>query len=843
MGQVARVGLVHYTSLTGKEVRSNVRTALRVLLWIFALAVVGFATTIWWLVYRPLPQLDGKVSLGGLQGAVTVERDQWGVPHIRAGSMEDLVEAQGYAMAQDRLWQMDLLRRVARGELSEILGPVTADVDKEFRVLDFGRAARRDYEQMDPEGRNILAAYARGVNQFIDQHASKLPMEFTLLRYQPTPWNPTDTLVIAGYMYRTLADTRRSELHRAIIKEKVSPEIAKDLFNEASSLDHYVVGDPNRENSLHDESQANSDDDDDEMDDDDVIKAEKDSPVMPGAAAAPDLTSLLAMNVKDWVEESQRDIRHSLGSNNWVVSGAHTATGKPLLANDTHLELSIPPIWYEIHLTAPGWNVKGFTLPGAPLVVIGHNDKLAWGFTNNGADVQDLYVETFNPANPDEYRANGQWKKADVFDEVIKVKGADEQHMRLVVTRHGPVVQQVGDKHYAMRWTALEPGGLSVSYFLLGKAQNWHEFLDIMKTVWGPAQNVVYADVEGNIGYIMGARVPMRKKGRGDVPVPGDTDEYEWTGYIPFDQLPKSFNPESGFIVTANARVVGPDYKPYLTDKWEEPYRTARIYDLLNDKHDLRPEDMLKVQADAYSIPHAFIAEQLVAAAKVAPPKDSRAKKLIAQSKDWNGIADANSTVVAFLQSTMYRALNLILEAQLGNDAEKYDWRKLNFLQRTLQERPARWLPSTYKNYDELLTAAADQAVERLEQKTKDANPEDWDWKRFNYLDMLHPLGREGVLKKLLSITDQPQSGTDWSPRAASRDHGPTMRFVANTANWDESIFLIPAGESGQPGSEHYRDQFSYWLDGKPIYGPFSDAGEAKTKRHTLTLQPAQAAR
>jgi penicillin amidase len=525
------------------------------------------------------------------------------------------------------------------------------------------------------------------------------------------------------------------------------------------------------------------------------------------------------------------------------VSGAHTATGKPLLANDTHLELSIPPIWYEIHLTAPGWNVKGFTLPGAPLVVIGHNDKLAWGFTNNGADVQDLYVETFNPANPDEYRANGQWKKADVFDEVIKVKGADDQHMRLVVTRHGPVVQQVGDKHYAMRWTALEPGGLSVSYFLLGKAQNWHEFLDIMKTVWGPAQNVVYADVEGNIGYIMGARVPIRKKGRGDVPVPGDTDEYEWTGYIPFDQLPKSFNPESGFIVTANARVVGPDYKPYLTDKWEEPYRTARIYDLLNDKHDLRPEDMLKVQADAYSIPHAFIAEQLVAAARVAPPKDSRAKKLIEQSKDWNGIADANSTVVAFLQSTMYRALNLILEAQLGNDAEKYDWRKLNFLQRTLQERPARWLPSPYKNYDELLTAAADQAVERLEQKTKDANPEDWDWKRFNYLDMLHPLGREGVLKKLLSITDQPQSGTDWSPRAASRDHGPSMRFVANTANWDESIFLIPAGESGQPGSEHYRDQFSYWLDGKPIYGPFSDAGEAKTKRHTLTLEPAQAAR
>jgi penicillin G amidase len=307
--------------------------------------------------------------------------------------------------------------------------------------------------------------------------------------------------------------------------------------------------------------------------------------------------------------------------------------------------------------------------------------------------------------------------------------------------------------------------------------------------------------------------------------------------------LPKSFNPESGFIVTANARVVGPDYKPYLTDKWEEPYRTARIYDLLHDKHDLRPEDMLKVQTDAYSIPHVFLAEQLAAAAKAAPPKDARTKKLIDQSKDWNGIADANSTVVTFLNSTMNGVLNLILEEQLGKDADKFDGRKLNFLQRTLQERPAKWLPAQYKNYDELLTAAADLAVKRLEERTKDTNPEDWDWKRFNYLDMLHPLGREGMLKKLLSITDQPQSGTDWSPRAASRDHGPAMRFVANTANWDESILLIPAGESGQPGSEHYQDQFSYWLNGKAIYGPFSDASEAKTRRHTLTLQPSRPTR
>ena len=281
------------------------RTALRLLLWIFALAVLVLATTIWWLVYRPLPQLDGKVSVGGLQSDVTVERDNWGVPHIRAGSVEDMAEGEGYVMAQDRLWQMDLLRRVAKGQLSEILGPVTVDVDRDFRMLNFARAAQRDYEQMDPEGRKILEAYARGVNQFIEQHGSKLPMEFTLLRYQPTPWNPTDTLVISGYMYRTLADTRKSEMNRAIILAKVGPEIAKDLFSEASSLDHYVVGDPNLAKSVRDQSQANSDDDDDEMDYDDVIKAQSLYPAAPGETAAPDLTSLLAMEVKDWVQESQ----------------------------------------------------------------------------------------------------------------------------------------------------------------------------------------------------------------------------------------------------------------------------------------------------------------------------------------------------------------------------------------------------------------------------------------------------------------------------------------------------------------------------------------------------------
>lgn len=813
------------------------RTVLRLVLWIAAIAVVLVGTAIWWYVYRPLPQLDGSLALPGLHSDVTVERDSWGVPHIRANSAEDLAEAQGYVLAQDRLWQMDLLRRAARGQLSEVLGPATLSIDKDFRKLNFSRAAETDWGMMSSEVRTIVEAYARGVNHFIEQHSRHLPIEFTLLHYKPRPWQPTDTLMLACYMYRTLTDTRAQELDRAIVTAKVGPERAKDLFSQDSSMDRYVVGDPNISRDPRG-AQSDDDPDDDEMDPEDVLKASRDRTTTPDLAAdLPDVTSALANSVRDWLQDSQRQIRQALGSNNWVVGGDHTATHRPLLANDMHLELTLPSIWYEVHLTAPGWNVKGFALPGAPMVVVGHNDRIAWGFTNNGADVLDLYMETLNPANPHEYRVNGQWKKADVHDEVIKVKGAPDEHLRLMVTRHGPVVEQEGNTAYAMRWTVLEPGALCNSYNWLGKAQNWGEFRELMKAIWGPGQNVVYADVEGNIGYILGAKIPVRKKGHGEVPVPGDTDDYEWTGYIPFEQLPQVFNPQSGLIVTANARVVGPDYKPFITEHWEEPYRTARIYDLLHDKQDLRPEDMLKVETDIFSYPHLFIAEQLVAAAKVAPPKDERARKLIQEAKDWNGMADANSSVVSFLNATLFRSLSLVLKPYLGEDTSLYRWRGITFLQRVLTERPARWLPSDYKSYDELLSAAADLAVKQLEEATGDKDEDDWEWKRFNYLDMLHPIGGQGILKKLLSITDHPQSGTEYSPRAASRHHGPSERFVANTANWDESIMLITGGESGQPGSEHYRDQFSYWYEGKAIYGPFSDAAEAKVRRHKLTLK------
>jgi len=822
------------------------RTVLRVLLWILAVVVVIAAGAVWWLVYRPLPRLDETLALSGLQEEARVERDRRGVPHVRANSMEDLAQAQGYVMAQDRLWQMDLLRRIGRGQLSEIFGPATLEIDRDFRTLGIARAAERDVARLDPEGNRVLEAFSRGVNQFIEQHRGALPLEFSLLNYHPQPWQPSDSLVITGYMYRTLTNTWPRELDRAEVTERVGADRAKELFSPEAGMDRLVVGDPNvtddssKRYRKKQREQGVKIDAVFKMSNRPAEPSLRPMPFRENTSEFPDSFLPLQRPLPGFLEEVSKAVEIGLGSNNWVVSGAHTATGKPLLANDTHLDLLMPPIWYEVHQTATGLNVEGFALPGEPYVIIGHNERIAWGFTNNGADVQDLYVETFNADAPDQYRVHDTWVKARIIDEPIHIKNRADQPLRIVVTRHGPVVHREGNKAYALRWTATEPGGLAHSYGGLGRAQNWWQFRSFLKDVWGPAQNAVYADVQGNIGYIMAARVPVRRKGHGEVPVPGDVDDYEWTGYIPFDDLPQALNPESGLIVTANARVVGSKYQPFLTDRWEEPYRTSRIHDLLDGKNDLRAVDMLRVQTDTYSYPHVFLAEQLSAAVKVSPPKQQRTRELIERAKDWNGIAGPELPEVSFLDATRLAALELLLEPYLGSATRRYTWRSMTFLQKTLAERPAKWLPAAYQSYDQLLSAAADRAVARLAEQSKSQRMEDWAWKRFNPLDIFHPMGRGGLLKYFLSITDKPQSGTEYSVRAARKTHGPAMRFVADLSDWDNSILVIPGGESGQPGSQHYVDQFSGWYEGQAVTQPFSDRAEAPAKKHTLVLKPAR---
>lgn len=793
----------------------------------------------WWIIRRSLPALDGSVSVSGLKSAVMIDRDSWGRPWIRANSVEDLVAAQGYVMAQDRLWQMDLLRRAAAGDLSEIFGDVALDFDRENHTLGMRQAAERAAQNSPPEIRGLLDSYAQGVNEYIETHRSSLPLEFTLLRYEPRTWTPADTYLISLYMYKTLTSTWKSKLNREWVLQKVGPERALDLFAEDSPLDHFIVGMPNG-----------------------LLKPPgwdvtgHPAKISAGAAAMPPFAAREWDSARAFLGQFEEETSEIIGSNNFVVSGAHTASGKPLLANDTHLQLSMPALWYVVHLSAPGWNVEGFALPGAPLVIIGHNDRIAWGFTNSNADVQDVYAETFDPANPLSYRASGTWATAEIRRETIHVRSKPDVAMDVVVTRHGPVVRRdpadAGGRAYALRWTALEPGGLDFGFPLLGRAKNWNDFVEITRNIAGPGQNTIYADVEGNIGFTIPAKIPIRASGNGALPVAGDTDDYEWKGYIPFEELPRALNPPEGIIATANARTVGPAYKYYVSDRQAGPYRTARLYELLQGRTGLRPADCNAIQNDIESLPNKFLAGQLIISARAKSPTDARLQKLIAGLNGWDARATPDSVETSFIEYTRHALFHNLLSPYLDDEvSKKYElwepvsvygeiwWRDKVFLENVLRDRTAAWLPSGFATFDDLILASAAQAVAELEKRTGQSDPASWNWGRLHPLDMMHPLGRSGMLHRILSIGPYEQGGTIDTVRAMGVGHSPAMRFVADLSNFDDSLMEIPTGESGQYSSPYSRDQFTEWFAGRGIVAPFSEAAEEAARAHRLLLLPA----
>jgi penicillin G amidase len=795
----------------------------------------------WWFVHRPLPRLDGQITLAGLKEGVLVDRDQWGRPWIRAKSTEDLVMAQGYVMAQDRLWQMDLLRRAAAGDLSEIVGPAALKIDEENRILGMRQAAERAAKESSPEIRGLLESYARGVNQFIVQQRGRLPIEFSLLGYAPKPWTPADTYLIDLYMWKTLTSTWKSKLNRQLVTAKVGAERAAEMFVEDSPLDHYIVGQaepgaPAKDNRPSRQSTHMS-----------TVELKQGGAAPFASQAGAEAIYFLAQ-----FEEESSEI---IGSNNFVVSGAHTASHKPLLANDTHLALSVPCIWYLVHLTAPGWNVQGFALPGAPLVIIGHNERIAWGFTNSNADVQDLYSETFDSKNPLNYRADGKWISAEVRKEKVPVRGRADVELDVTVTRQGPIVyrepESEGGHAYALRWSALEPGGLDFGFPLLGRTSNWNEFVEVTRHISGPGQNTIYADIDGNIGFTIPARIPIRASGNGALPVSGDTDEFDWKGYIPFEELPRVLNPPDGIIATANARSVGPAYKYFVSGRQAGPFRTERIYQLLSGRTDLKPEDTNAIQNDIVSLPNQFLAAQLLTAAHSTPPKDPRTQKLIAGLIGWDAKATADSIETTFVELTRHALFHNLLAPYLGDETSKYElweprslynevwWRDKVFLENILTQRPPEWLPKGVVNYDVLLISSANDAVAALAKETGTSDVSQWPWGRFHPLNMVHPLGRSGTLHALLSIGPYADGGTLDTVKAMGVGHGPAMRMVSDLANFDNSLMEIAAGESGQAPSPYYHDQFREWFEGRGIPAPFSEAAEEKTRAHRLTLVPA----
>jgi len=808
----------------------------RVLFWLLVLVVVfvaGLAGYAFYVVRSALPQLDGRLVLNGLQAPVKVTRDAHGVPTIEAASLDDLFFAQGFITAQDRLWQMDVMRRYAGGELSEILGRDTLKIDREHKILGLRATAKKNLEIASPRDRAFFDAYARGVNAYIASQRKHLPIEFRILGYTPKPWSPEDSVVIANQMvkdlnYRYFFDA----LNREKILAKLGPELTADLYVNRSWHDRPPTV-MREDATAPDMNNNNSDDDDDDDSPDNAVTRAHPYPLP--------------------AEEAPVN-----GSNDWVVSGAHTVTGKPLLSNDMHLGHQMPNLWYEAHLRSGALDVAGVTLPGMPYVIVGHNQRIAWGFTNVGPTVTDVFIENFNAQG--KYQTPKGWMEPEHRTEVIHVKGAPDVTLDVKITRHGPIITDLvpgESRPLALRWTLYD--GLHIPFFDVNLAQNWDEFQKAFSQLDAPGQNVVYADVDGNIGYHATGKVPIRAAGDGSLPVSGTDDAHEWTSYIPFDKLPSIYNPPSGIIATANGRITPDGYPNSVSMEWEAPWRTARIYHVLESGRQFSAADMLALQNDVQSEATLFAAERLVYAVDHAAKPSPRAKQAADLMRGWDGRMLASSAAPTIAENSMRELRRLLLEPKLGPaapetntdaDSELYkerdragvNWKTYSWLQRSvwlenvLLHRPKRWLPEKYANYDELLTAAVEAAVTDPEAPKNLAS---WRWGDFNAIDIQHPiLGRIPILRYWSGTGLRPQSGSGYSVKAVTPAHGPSERFTANLADLDQSTLNTVTGQGGNFLSPHYMDQWKAWYGGTTFILPFSERAVQAAKSHELDLEP-----
>ncbi|MBD0325065.1 MAG: penicillin acylase family protein, partial [Pyrinomonadaceae bacterium] len=549
-----------------------------------------------------------QLRLQGLQSRVVVRRDERGIAYIEATNESDLYYAQGYVTASDRLFQMELFRRTARGELSEIFGKVTLEEDKRHRTFGFAQLGEAQAQLLPARLRRALEDYARGVNAFIESRDAKtLPPEFQILQLKPRPWRVADSLAAAKLFDESLTTTWRQDIMRAAFSD-LPPARRDALFPETSPLDVLLVGSDNTDAKKATTSRAPLATVDNEV-------AIVNKTTVNSSPSAPVEVETMRLVAED--EELMRRSLARVGlfaqdnsaSNNWVVSGARTATGKPLLANDPHLQSSAPSIWYMVHLSMPGVRTAGVSVAGLPGVAIGHNEHIAWGVTSLEPDTQDLYVEKFDPTNPRRYQTPAGWRDAEVRREEIKVRKGfmtaetESVPFDVTITRHGPIILERDAKRYALRWTALAPNAnLTESFYALNYARNWNDFRAALKNYDGPAFNMIYADAKGHIGYQGVGRFPIRKTGDGKLPYDGSTDAGEWTGYIPFAALPQVYDPPSGVIVTANSRIVGRSYPHKLTVQPLAAYRAHRIYELLQAKPKLTIEDFRAIQGDTYAL-------------------------------------------------------------------------------------------------------------------------------------------------------------------------------------------------------------------------------------------------
>lgn len=786
--------------------KKSYKILLAIVVILIAIPIIAVTAAYFGVVRPALPQVDGELALEGLTAPVTVYRDASGIPNILAENAHDLFFAQGFVHAQDRLWAMESARRAAHGTLSEVIGERGLKNDTFMRILGMTEAAEADWESLDADAQASVQAYADGVNAYLAQTGGKLPLEFKIMGIDPQPWTPVDSLVFGKLVSWGLSNNYKDEL----VISQLSAALPWD--ETLALLPDYtgpaVIPDAN------------------------------------GEAAAQTVDALLAATTA-W-QASIPLARTDQGSNAWVVGGSHTASGAPLLANDPHQGLSMPTLWYEIGLhTSDGtYDVIGSSLPGIPGIEIGHNAHIAWGVTNARPDVQDLFVETLNDDGT-QYQFEGEWKDLVFRTEIIQVKKGEPVTLQVRSTHHGPLISDASpdsEQPMALRWTGVDQGRpLAGAILHLDRASNWDEFRAAVALWQLPGMNFVYADAEGNIGYQMSGAVPIRANNdvSGLAPVSGADGEHEWTGYIPFDELPSDFNPTGDFYASANNRPVGDDYPYFLSHYFQPRYRVEYISDHIRDAQGVTADDFATLQASWYSDINWQVAQAIAGEAEPQGDAEAAALDLL---KNWDGVMAPDSAAASLSEAAMRHIIRLALAPKL--DAEMTDaYLSLAaypymFVQELLDDPDHPWW---HGERAELLSEALSAAVDEL-----GADQKKWAWGEIHQMTFAHPLGSIAPLRPIFNRGPYPtggnwntvNSGAYYPDKAYAMGLGPAYRIISDPADWDATRSIIPSGQSGQPFSPYYDDQIDPWLAVKYHRLPFSQDAIQAAATHTLTLNP-----
>ncbi len=795
----------------GKTYPFPVALLLRLVLALVALAVVAVAGAYFYL-QRSLPTDEGEIRLGGLLRPVEVLRDNYGIPHITASSLEDAIYALGFVHAQDRLWQMEVSRRTAAGRLAEVFGEGAIETDRFLRTLGVRRSAEANFAKLDKETRALLETYAAGVNAFIDTRPV-LPIEFWLTGAQPEPWTPADSLGWIKMMAWDLGGNWRNELLRMRLSKTLALARIHDFLPPYPGESPLEITDLRRlYNSI-----------------------EKDGVRLAGkSGSGPKFTSQ-----KKFGPDPDFPV-DGLGSNNWVVSGARSSTGKPLLANDPHLGLTAPAVWYFAHIAAPGFDAIGTTLPGVPSIVLGRNAHFAWGFTNTGPDVQDLYIERLDGAG--NYLTPEGPKPFALRDEVIKVRGGEDVHLQVRVSRHGPVISDVSriaqeaaprGHVIAMQWTALRDDDLTMqSAVKIARATDWPGFLAALRDYHTPQQSMVYADKQGNIGFVAAGRVPLRKPDndlKGLAPAPGWLAKYDWAGFLPFDELPRSYNPADGTLMSANHRITPPGYAHHITSEWQPPYRANRITELLGAVRSHSVGSFARIQGDVVSLP---VRDLLPRFARVTP-RNEESRRALALLAKWDG-AMAAARPEPLILSAWWREFSRAIYADELDDAFRGNWLlRAQFITNVLndKDRQGRWCDNARtkgaETCDELLAAALDAALADL-RKRYGEDMSAWRWGTAHFARHEHrPFGRVSWLAPWFDITvptpgdaftvNVGRNRLDDAARPFANTHAASLRAIYDLADMDKSLYIHSGGQSGNVFSPHYKAFTQAWARGDYI--------------------------